>query len=44
LISNFVEDDAKTDFKQTGRHLLGFGEPMLGTTTHAASFTPEVIL
>jgi len=42
LISNFVEDNAKAEFAQTGKHILGFGEPLQGTTTYATSFAPEV--
>lgn len=37
-IGNWVEDVAKSDYQQTGRHVLGYAGQFRGETTHAASY------
>jgi len=39
-VKNFVEDMAATDFKATGKHVLGFGEAFSANSTQRTSFTP----
>lgn len=40
-IGNWIEDTAKREFHETGRHVLGYGGDFRGVTTFAASYVPD---
>eukprot|EP00798_Chlamydomonas_sp_ICE-L_P023228 gene23228-30451_t len=38
--ANWVENEVKNEFSQTGKHFLGFGEPFNSTSTQRMSYNP----
>jgi hypothetical protein len=42
LVGNFVEDHAGDQFKATGRHWMGSGQPFRGNSLQRASYTEYV--